>query len=252
MGQACLLFGFCATGLTIACARNDPPGIRATSPAATYSLHVNAASTTAGSVALGTTAPGEQPSGALPVPTQAPAASTANNAATLAPASEQHQDPQLFDATGQPLPQTDQHPDSSSASFQSRMSQLCQAIIDGEPAKAHAAFFPLVAYAQVKAVADPERDYRWRLLAHFDRDIRDYHQRMSRRPGPYHCGGTTVPDNLARWMKPGSEYNKLGYFRLLRSHINIVDAAEKATSLEVTSLISWRGQWYVVHLNGFE
>ena len=109
----------------------------------------------------------------LPAPTQAPPTSTANSAATLAPVSEQHQGPQLFDAAGRPLPQTDQRPDSSSESFQSRMSQLCQAIIDGEPANAHAAFFPLVAYAQVKAVADPERDYRLRLLAHFERDILD-------------------------------------------------------------------------------
>lgn len=260
----CLFIGFCATEFTIACARNDPPGIRATSPATNHGIHVSADSSGAVNVATdGTTAmvpsAGAFPSptavplaGPFPSPTAVAPASTATGAATPAPASERHQDPPLFDAAGQPLPQTDERPESGSASFQWRMSQLCQAIIEGVPAQAHPAFFPAVAYAQVKAVADPERDYRLRLLSHFDRDILDYHRRISRRPGPCRCGGTTVPDNLARWMKPGSEYNKLGYFRLLRSHIDIVDAAEKTISLEVTSLISWRGQWYVVHLNGFE
>ena len=138
------------------------------------------------------------------------------------------------------------------ASFQKRVLQLCDAIISGTPAKAHDAFFPLLAYAQVKAIADPERDYRLRLLAHFDRDILNYHRRISKRPGPLRCAGATVPDNLARWMKPGSEYNRVAYFRVLRSRLNLTDAAQNTISLEVTSLISWRGQWYVVHLDGFE
>jgi hypothetical protein len=164
----------------------------------------------------------------------------------------QHQSPALFDAAGEPLPQTEARPDPNSPTFRDRIAQLCQAIVAGAPATAHDAFFPLVAYKQVKAVADPERDYRLRLLSHFDRDILEYHHRVSRRPGPLRCGEFTVPEHQARWMKPGSEYNRLGYFRVLRSHLQVIDAAEKTTTLEVTSLISWRGEWYVVHLNGFE
>lgn len=133
-----------------------------------------------------------------------------------------------------------------------RVQLLCEAIIEGAPAKAHAAFFPLLAYQQVKGIADPERDYRLRLLRNFDRDILEYHRRVSKRPSPLTCGSMTVPDNLARWMKPGSEYNRGAYFRVLRSRLTLTDAAENSIALEVTSLISWRGQWYVVHLNGFE
>jgi hypothetical protein len=61
-----------------------------------------------------------------------------------------------------------------------------------------------------------------------------------------------VPEDRARWMKPGSEGNKLGYFRVLRSELRYTDAESKEHSLEITSLISWRGEWYVVHVHGFK
>jgi len=32
----------------------------------------------------------------------------------------------------------------------------------------------------------------------------------------------------------------------------IYEVKGKERSLEVTSLISWRGEWYVVHLTGFK
>jgi hypothetical protein len=53
-------------------------------------------------------------------------------------------------------------------------------------------------------------------------------------------------------MKPGSEGNKIGYWRVLRSKLRYADAEGNQQSLEITSLISWRGEWYVVHVNGFE
>ena len=53
-------------------------------------------------------------------------------------------------------------------------------------------------------------------------------------------------------MKPGSEGNRIGYFRVLRSQLRFTLADGKTKDFELTSLISWRGQWYVVHLNGFK
>ena len=61
-----------------------------------------------------------------------------------------------------------------------------------------------------------------------------------------------VPEARAEWMKPGREGNRIGYYRVLRSRLIYTDADAKERSLEVTSLISWRGEWYVVHLHGFE
>jgi hypothetical protein len=249
---------FLVTLPALCCARNDPPG--ASAPAGSHAVHVNAARPIA-SPPLETTSRTANASRSAAVPAgstvsatdSAPATtSSATSDAGIGSVTDQQNKSALFDSAGEPLPQTEARPDASSPAFRERIAHLCQAIVGGVPADAHDAFFPLVAYKQVKAVADPERDYRLRLLSHFDRDILEYHHRISRRPGPYRCGELTIPERQARWMKPGSEYNRLGYFRVLRSHLQVVDAADKAISLEVTSLISWRGEWYVVHLNGFE
>jgi hypothetical protein len=61
-----------------------------------------------------------------------------------------------------------------------------------------------------------------------------------------------VPEDKARWMRPGSEGNKLGYFRVLDSKLRYQDASGGARAIDVKSLISWRGEWYVVHVHGFK
>ncbi|MBM4360774.1 MAG: hypothetical protein FJ096_21920 [Deltaproteobacteria bacterium] len=53
-------------------------------------------------------------------------------------------------------------------------------------------------------------------------------------------------------MKPQSEGNSIGYHRVLRSHLIVADGAGKEHDFELTSMISWRGEWYVVHLHGFD
>jgi hypothetical protein len=158
----------------------------------------------------------------------------------------------LIDAGSKPLSQTDQLPSAEDPIFHIRIAALCKAILDDSPEIAHTAFFPMEAYRLVKAVADPDRDYRLRLLAHFDRDVATYHRRLGRLGFDLHCNGIVLGEGQARWMKPGSEYNRLGYYRVLRSRLRFSDSRGAGTSLEITSMISWRGQWYVVHLDGFE
>ena len=46
--------------------------------------------------------------------------------------------------------------------------------------------------------------------------------------------------------------NKLPYHRVTRSKIKWLDADGKERTFELTSLIAWRGEWFVVHLNGFK
>jgi hypothetical protein len=58
--------------------------------------------------------------------------------------------------------------------------------------------------------------------------------------------GTEVPDT-ATWVKVGEEYNIGPYWRVLNSQLKfLVDG--KTVSIPLNSMISWRGQWYVVHL----
>ncbi len=159
--------------------------------------------------------------------------------------------PVLTDADGGTLPQTEARPSTDSAFFKELSSALFRAIQEDDPSLAHPYFFPLLAYRQVKNIAKPDRDYARRLLANFDRDIHEYHKKLGAKATDARLLGLEVPEERARWMKPGSEGNKLGYFRVLRSRLRYADAEGKEHSLEITSLISWRGEWYVVHVHGF-
>jgi hypothetical protein len=152
---------------------------------------------------------------------------------------------------GGALPQTQDRP-AQNERFHARMALLFQAIREDDPARARSVFFPLVAYRQVKAIAAPDRDYERRLLRAFERDIHGYHRKLGAGASQVRLASVEVPEAQARWMKPGSEGNKLGYWRVLRSALRVADPSGTERKLGVTSLISWRGEWYVVHLNGFE
>jgi hypothetical protein len=158
----------------------------------------------------------------------------------------------LLDTGGKPLPQTDQRPSTTSAAFRQRIDAVAAAIISGDAEPALASFFPVVAYQQVKDVAKPERDYKFRLLANFKRDVLEYHHALGAEAAQATFTGISVSDKDAKWMEPGSEGNKLGYFRVLRSHLHFTLPAGRSRDFELTSLISWRGEWYVVHLHGFK
>lgn len=150
------------------------------------------------------------------------------------------------------MPQTETRPTTDTAFFAHLKTTLFAAIQKDDPALARDLFFPIEAYRLVKNIAKPDRDYEGRLLKAYARDIHDYHKRLGENPEAATLIDLEVPEARARWMKPGSEGNKLGYHRVLRSRLRFTDAKGKERSLEITSLISWRGEWYVVHINGFK
>lgn len=182
----------------------------------------------------------------------APAASASSSEAAAPPAASAAAEPALLAADGTPLPQTEERPSVSSERFQRRMQLLADSILTGDAEPAKVTFFPLVAYSQVKDVQKPERDYRYRLMANFERDVRDYHKALGKQPEQAQFLGASVPEERAQWMKPGKEGNRLGYYRVLRSRLRFRLATGAEKTLELTSMISWRGEWYVVHLHGFE
>ena len=158
----------------------------------------------------------------------------------------------LFEADGAPLGQTDAFPSITSASYEDRIKLLWSAIVQDDPARAKPAFFPLVAYEQVKAIPKPAIDYERRLLAAFARDIHAYHQKLGKEPDKATFVRLDVPEAKAKWMDPGTEGNKLGYDRVLDSKLIVKRDDGKELKLDVKSMISWRGEWYVVHLAGFK
>jgi hypothetical protein len=160
--------------------------------------------------------------------------------------------PPLLDDAGNPLPQTEDAPTTTSASLQRRLEALVRAIAEDEPGLASTSFFPVEAYKQVKAIAKPEQDWKRRLVAAFERNIHDYHRQLGSAAPHIRFSRIEVPAPKVKWMKPGSEGNRVGYFRVVRSKLIVAKADGSETALEVTSMISWRGEWYVVHLHGFE
>lgn len=150
------------------------------------------------------------------------------------------------------MPQTDQKPAAEDAALQARMTLLVRAIATDQPEVALPAFFPVEAYRQVKAIEKPERDWQTRLVGAFRRNVHEYHRKLGGASSTARFLRLEVPEAAVKWMKPGSEGNRVGYFRVLRSRLVVATDEPAEVPLEVTSLISWRGHWFVVHLHGFQ
>lgn len=228
------------TGSELRAASNDLPATsNGTAPSA--SVPPNAASATQ---ALPT------PSAGGPAPTaaerSAPSVPTAGAAGQPAVAAD------LFDAAGNPLPQTEDRPSAQSPALERRLELLVRAIAEDKPEVALPSFFPVEAYSQVKAIAKPAQDWKRRLVAAFERNIHEYHRQLGADAPSLRLLRIEIPEPKVKWMKPGAEGNRVGYFRVLRSKLFVANAEGAEKALEVTSMISWRGEWYVVHLHGFE
>jgi hypothetical protein len=150
--------------------------------------------------------------------------------------------PPLVGDDGKTLPQTEERPSVDSTWFKAGIAALFRAIQDDDPSGAEPLFFP---------VEKPARDWKFRLIANFRRDVHDYHKKLGKRAPEAKLVGLELAEKNLRWMKPGSEGNKLGYFRVTHSRLRY-ELDGQSRSLDVTSFISWRGEWYLVHLNGFK
>lgn len=112
-------------------------------------------------------------------------------------------------------------------------------------------FFPVGAYQQVKAIAHPENDWKHRLVGAYARDLHAHAKRLGTNRSRAVFARLDVPEGRARWVEPNEEGNKLGYYRVYGARLVFtIDGKEEA--IDLTSLISWRGEWFCVHLSGFK
>ncbi len=148
------------------------------------------------------------------------------------------------------LSQTHDKPLPSSPALDRRASALWAAIVRDDPGLAMPFFFPLEAYEQVKDVGDPAADWKHRLVAAYGRDVHALHARLGDASAA-RLVSLEVPDARARWVDPGEEWNKLGYFRVFGSKLRY-EVDGDGGAIEIKSLISWRGEWYVVHLSAIK
>lgn len=131
------------------------------------------------------------------------------------------------------------------------MAALWAGIRSGSARVARAAFFPKLAYAQVKAIADPAADYRDRLLSEFALDLDAAHALLDAHAAAAELIAVRVPESYAHWVPPGACFNRIGYYEVPNSRV-VYRLNGSVRSLGIASLISWRGVWYVVHLGAVE
>ena len=149
------------------------------------------------------------------------------------------------------LPQTKDKPAATSPALDQRAAALWDAIAHDDPDRGMPFFFPVSAYKQVKDVGNPAGDWRLRLVAAYKRDIHGLAKRLGSNADRAKLVRLDVQDDRAKWVEPNEEYNKIGYYRVFGTKI-VYEIDGKERSMEISSLISWRGEWYVVHLTGFK
>jgi hypothetical protein len=141
------------------------------------------------------------------------------------------------------LRQTSAFPSTASAAFKNAMHDLWLAVTTGQPRLALPAFFPEAAYEQVKAIAYPQSDWQYRLWYDFTLDVGAAHRLVGR-------GATfvrvIVPAQYAAWVYPGGCYNSVGYWHVPGARV-VYRQGSQLRSFGIASLISWRGDWYVIH-----
>jgi hypothetical protein len=142
------------------------------------------------------------------------------------------------------LPQTSALPRTSGTAFNNAVHDLWLAVTTGDPDYAKPAFFPEKAYEQVKAIADPESDWQGRLWLDFTLDLAAVHKLV--KPGAT-LVKVTAPTQYEQWIPPGACYNSTGYWHLPGSRL-VYREGGVTHSFGIASFISWRGDWYLIHL----
>jgi hypothetical protein len=142
------------------------------------------------------------------------------------------------------LAQSSVLPKTSGTAFNNAVHDLWLAVTTGDPDYAKPAFFPEKAYEQVKAIADPESDWQGRLWLDFTLDLAAVHKLV--KPGAT-LVKVTAPTQYEQWIPPGACYNSTGYWHLPGSRL-VYREGGVTHSFGIASFISWRGDWYLIHL----
>jgi hypothetical protein len=90
------------------------------------------------------------------------------------------------------------------------MDALWHGVQTGSYRPALPAFFPLGAYIQVKAIADPVADYQARLVGGYKLDVAAAHALLGPDAPRAALLAVNVPDAYAHWVPPGACYNRVG------------------------------------------
>lgn len=144
------------------------------------------------------------------------------------------------------LPQTSALPATASGAFQNAMADLWLAVTTGQAGFGLPAFFPLAAYQKLKDLYEPTEDWHGRLWADFTLDVAAAHRLLREDGGQAQFVRVIVPAAYAAWVSPGACANYIGYWHVPGARL-VYRQDGQERSIGIASLISWRGDWYVVH-----
>lgn len=142
------------------------------------------------------------------------------------------------------LPQTGTLPKTTGTAFANAVQDIWLAVVTGDPDYAKPAFFPEKAYEQVKAIGDPQYDWQYRLWLDFTLDVAAAHKLV--KPGATFTK-VIAPTQYVQWISDGACYNSTAYWHLPGSRM-VYQQDGVTHSFGIASFISWRGDWYVIHL----
>jgi hypothetical protein len=127
------------------------------------------------------------------------------------------------------------------------MGALWAGIVQGSVRPARPAFFPRDAYLQLKAIGNAGSDWTQRLVHDYALDIYAAHALVARDAAPASLVGVKVDARYGHWIEPGVCDNSIGYYEMPGARI-VYRRRGSIHSFGIASMISWRGEWYVVHL----
>jgi hypothetical protein len=145
------------------------------------------------------------------------------------------------------LPQTADLPSTATPQFAAEMAALWNGIVTNSVTPAMPAFFPEGAYLQLKTIGGAQSDFENRLVGDYSLDIGAAHALLGDAAAQAQLVGVNVPASYAHWVPPGVCDNDVGYFEVPNSRV-VYQVNGQTQSFGIASMISWRGQWYVVHL----
>lgn len=145
------------------------------------------------------------------------------------------------------LPQTGTYPSSASPQFLAAMGDLFNSVAHGTPQSATQAFFPEAAYVQLKSIPGAASDWQNRLLAEYYQDLGAATAELGAGAASATLVSVQVPSQFAHWVPVGVCENSVGYFEVANSRV-VYSIGGVIRSFGIASMISWRGEWYVVHL----
>jgi hypothetical protein len=135
-------------------------------------------------------------------------------------------------------------PELMSQELEQRARALLEAIVKDDPEIAKEFFFPREPFTPLKDVTNPDK-YWVQLFGTYKRDIRELHRKRRDWTGAaFESFELGTPPT---WVKPGDEYNKIGYYRTFRGRLRYTVGGKKG-HIDVATIISWNKGWYVTHL----